>query len=337
MLESLYQQQDLSREQTAALFSEIIRGEMDPVVISSLLTALKIKGETPQEIAGAADALRTAAASFPKPDYPVADIVGTGGDGHHTINISTTSVFVAAACGLKVCKHGNRSVSSKSGSADLLERLGVNLTMSPDIARKCLDNVGCCFIFAPQYHGGIRHAMPVRKALATRTLFNVLGPLINPAQPEYMVLGVYSPALVKPIAEALQYLGVKHALVVHGSGLDEIALHGPTDVAEVTSDGIKEYSVTAEDFGLKQHPLDALKGGEPEQNAVITRAILAGQGTEAQRSAVAANVGALLYVSGLASSLKQGALLAIEAMDSAKPLAIAEGLATVSNEQNGDQ
>ncbi|GAA5213290.1 anthranilate phosphoribosyltransferase [Corallincola platygyrae] len=331
MLESLYQQQDLTREQAAELFGEIIRGEMDPVVISSLLTALKIKGETPEEIAGAADALRTAAVAFPALDYPIADIVGTGGDGHHTINISTTSVFVAAACGLKVCKHGNRSVSSKSGSADLLERLGVNLAMSPATAKRCLDDVGCCFIFAPQYHGGIRHAMPVRKALATRTIFNVLGPLINPAQPDFMVLGVYSPELVTPIAEALKFLGVSKAMVVHGSGLDEIALHGPTQVAEVSPEGIKHYELTPESFGLSEHPLEALKGGTPEENAVITRAILSGQGTEAQRSAVAANVGALLYVSGLATDLKQGVQLAITAMDSAAPLAIAEGLAKQSN------
>ena len=183
--------------------------EVDYVELAALLVALKIKGETPAEIAGAASAIRAAAAPFAKPAYAVADIVGTGGDGHHTLNISSTAMLVAAAAGVKVAKHGNRSVSSKSGSADLLEALGIKLAMSAEVARKALDELGCCFLFAPVYHSGFRHAGPVRAALKTRTLFNVLGPLINPARPTYQLMGVYAPELVRPIAETLLALGLK--------------------------------------------------------------------------------------------------------------------------------
>ncbi len=329
-LETLYQHKDLSSDACEALFSQIVHGEMDPIIIASLLTALKMKGETPAEIAGAAAALRKAAAPFPKPDYPIADIVGTGGDGLHTINISTTSVFVAAACGVKVCKHGNRSVSSKSGSADLLEHLGVNLTMSAATARRCLDEVGACFIFAPQYHAGIRHAMPVRQTLKTRTLFNVLGPLINPASPEHMLLGVYDPKLLMPIAEALALLNVERALVVHGSGLDEVALHGPTQAVEVNQGAVSSIELSPATFGLPVAQLADIQGGTPEQNAAITRAILQGQGSTAQQHAVAVNVAALLYVCGKADDVAAGTTMALEAMASKKPFELATQLAEVS-------
>ena len=208
-LNTLYQGQSLSRESTRDAFGQVVRGEVDPIVLASLLTALKIKGETPEEIAGAAEALLAEARDFPRPDYEFCDIVGTGGDGLNTINVSTTSALVAAACGLKVAKHGNRSVSSKSGSSDLLDKMGIKLDMSPAQARRCLDELGICFLFAPQYHAGVRHAMPVRQALKTRTLFNVLGPLINPARPTYQLMGVYAPELVRPIAETLLALGLK--------------------------------------------------------------------------------------------------------------------------------
>jgi len=248
-LEQLYRGQDLSRETLQQLFDVLLRGEMDPIILSSLLTALKIKGESPAEIAGAASALLAAAKPFPRPDYAFCDIVGTGGDGLHTINVSTLSALVGAECGIKVAKHGNRSVSSKTGSSDLLDKLGVRLDMSPAIARRCLDEENVCFLFAPQYHSGIRHAMPVRNALKTRTIFNVLGPLINPARPSYQLMGVYSAELVRPIAETLQQLGLPRGMVVHGAGLDEIAVHGTTQVADINEGQIREYTLTPEDFG----------------------------------------------------------------------------------------
>ena len=198
------------------------------------------------------------------------DIVGTGGDGLNTINVSTTSALVAAACGLKVAKHGNRSVSSKSGSSDLLDKMGIKLDMSPAQARRCLDELGICFLFAPQYHAGVRHAMPVRQALKTRTLFNVLGPLINPARPTYQLMGVYAPELVRPIAETLLALGLKTGMVVHGAGLDEIAIHGPTQVAQIRDGEIREFLLTPADFGLETYPVSAIQGGEPEENRAIT-------------------------------------------------------------------
>ena len=226
----------------------------------------------------------------------MADCVGTGGDGANTINISTTAAILAAACGLKMAKHGNRSVSSMSGSADLLEALGVNLTMSPEVASECLAQANICFLYAPAYHTGFKHAAPVRKAMAIRTLFNILGPLVNPAKPDIMLLGVYIPELITPIAQALMLTGVKQAWVVHGSGLDEIALHGKTQVTEISHGELTEKEVTPADFGLENYTLEDIKGGTPEENAKFIQAILAGKGQAAHNSAVIINCAALLYL-----------------------------------------
>ncbi|BEU03834.1 anthranilate phosphoribosyltransferase [Agarivorans sp. OAG1] len=330
ILEQLYQGKDLSIEQAQQVFSQVIQGEVEPIVLSSLLTALKIKGEQPQEIAGAAKALLANAAPFPSPDYDFADIVGTGGDGHNTINISTTSAFVAASLGVKVAKHGNRSVSSKSGSSDLLAALGINIQMPPETARKCLDKLGLCFLFAPQYHAGVRHAMPVRQTLKTRTIFNVLGPLINPAHPSMEVMGVYDPALISPIAHTLQQLGMKKAMVVHGAGLDEVAIHGETQIAEINGDKITEYSLTPSDFGVEQADLDAIKGGTPEENKAITLQLLQGTATPAQQAAVAVNVALLLKLAGKADDVAQGVKMALDEMASGRPLTLANQLAEMS-------
>ncbi|MDO6687125.1 MULTISPECIES: anthranilate phosphoribosyltransferase [unclassified Agarivorans] len=330
ILEQLYQGQNLSTEQAQQVFSQVIQGEVDPIVLSSLLTALKIKGEQPQEIAGAAKALLDNAAPFPSPDYDFADIVGTGGDGHNTINISTTSAFVAASLGVKVAKHGNRSVSSKSGSSDLLAALGINIQMTPETARRCLDELGLCFLFAPQYHAGVRHAMPVRQTLKTRTIFNVLGPLINPAHPTMEVMGVYDPALVSPIALTLQQLGMKKAMVVHGAGLDEVAIHGPTQIAEINGSEISQYTLNPADFGVEQADLAAIKGGTPEENKAITLDLLQGKATAAQQAAVAVNVAMLLKLAGKADSVAQGVQMAIDEMASGRPLTLANQLAEMS-------
>lgn len=329
-MEQLYRGENISREQAHALFEQVMNGDMDPLVLSSLLTALKIKGETSDEIAGAASALLAAAKPFPRPDYAFCDIVGTGGDGMNTINVSTTSALVAAACGIKVAKHGNRGVSSKSGSSDLLEQLGIRLDLSPEQARRCLDETNVCFLFAPHYHGGIRHAMPVRQALKTRTIFNVLGPLINPARPSFMVLGVYSPALVRPIAETLVAMGLSRGMVVHGSGLDEIAIHGTTHIAEINHGEISEYDITPEELGLERHDLSAIEGGEPAENRQITEALLAGEGTLAQQSVIAINVAPLLVMSGQAKNLKQGVERALSVLRSGRAMDVAKQLAELS-------
>ena len=337
LLDVLYQGKSLSREQTFEIFSALIRGEMSEAAMAGMLVALKMRGETIDEISGAADAMRAAAKAFPYSNGDnlsngIVDIVGTGGDGFNTINISTTAAFVAAAAGAKVAKHGNRSVSSKSGSSDLLAQFGIDLTMSPETASRCLNALNLCFLFAPHYHGGVKHAVPVRQALKTRTLFNVLGPLINPARPEFMLLGVYSPELVLPIAKVLKALGTKRAMVVHGSGLDEVALHGNTQVAELKDGDIIEYQLTPADLGVPLAQITDLEGGEPAKNALITEAILKGRGTEAHANAVAINAGCALYVCGIADSVKAGTILALATIQSGKAFELLSQLAKVSSE-----
>ncbi|NGN97080.1 anthranilate phosphoribosyltransferase [Grimontia sp. S25] len=330
IINKLYDQTSLSQEESHQLFDTIIKGELDPILLSAALTALKIKGETPEEIAGAASALTENANPFPTPDYDFADIVGTGGDGANTINISTTAAFVAAACGVKVAKHGNRGVSSKSGSSDLLAAFGIDLAMSPEIARGALDDLGVCFLFAPQYHSGVRHAMPVRQTMKTRTIFNLLGPLINPAKPTLELMGVYDKALVRPIAETMLNLNMKRAAVVHGSGLDEVAIHGETTVAEIKDGVITEYTLTPEDFGVQTYPLESIKGGTPEENREIISQILQGKGTDAQQSAVAVNVALLLRLFGQ-EDLKANTQKALDVMNSGKPFELVQQLASRSN------
>ena len=330
ILEQLYKNESLTQAQSKAFFEEVVKGNVDPIILSSALTALKMKGETPDEITGAAQALLAQAKHFPRPDYDFTDIVGTGGDGLGTINISTASAFVAAACGLKVCKHGSRSVSSKSGSSDVLAAFGINLQMSPDVARQCLDDLNICFIFAPEYHAGMRFAAPVRAALKTRSIFNVLGPLINPARPDFELMGVYSPELLLPIAKVHQQLGMKRVMVVYGSGLDEVALHGSTQVAELVNDEIKEYTLTTEDFGVEYAPVEAIFGGDANENKIIIEKILQGKGTLAQQNAVAINTSALLVLNGKAPDFKTGTTMALAMMKTGKPLQLVQQLAEQS-------
>ncbi|WP_065187245.1 anthranilate phosphoribosyltransferase [Shewanella woodyi] len=339
ILDKLYSGQSATRLEAKQLFSSIIAGEMSETAMAGMLVAMKMRGESIDEISGAADALRTAAKAFPAPceatrTKGVVDIVGTGGDGHNTINISTTAAFVAAASGANVAKHGNRSVSSKSGSSDLLAQFGIDLTMAPETARDCLDELGLCFLFAPHYHGGVRHAVPVRQALKTRTLFNVLGPLINPSHPDFILLGVYSPELVKPIAEVLKALGMKRAMVVHGSGLDEVAIHGDTLVCELNNAEITQYTLTPEQLGLPQSKLTDLEGGTPEENAQYTRAILQGKGQAAHQHAVAANAGCALYISGVSDSVESGTQLALETIASGRAYQLLKQLASASSAAN---
>lgn len=333
-LAQLVENTDLSQQDAEQFFTQVLKGEVDPALLGSVLTALKIKGETPAEIAGAAVAIRAAATPFPEQTNSVADCVGTGGDGANTINISTTAAILSAACGLKMAKHGNRSVSSMSGSADLLEAFGVNLNMSPATASNCLDKANLCFLFAPAYHSGFKHAGPVRQAMGIRTLFNILGPLVNPASPSIMLLGVYTPKLLKPIAQALQLTGVKRAFVVHGSGLDEIALHGDTQVIEIKDEQLIERTISPKDFGLQNYSLEAIKGGTPQENADIIKAILTGNGQEAHNAAVIINCAALLYLHDKADNLKTAAQLASDVLKSGKGIETLAQLVALSNEEN---
>jgi len=298
ILEKLYQGETLTRTESHQLFTAIVTGQLEPTQLAAALVAMKVRGERPEEIAGAASALLADARPFPRPGYAFADIVGTGGDGSNSINISTASAFVAATCGLKVAKHGNRSVSSKSGSSDLLAAFGISLDLPAEEARQALDDLNVCFLFAPQYHTGFRHAMPVRQQLKTRTLFNVLGPLINPARPPLAVIGVYSPELVLPIAETLRVLGYQRAAVVHGGGMDEVAVHSATQVAELRDGDITCYQLTPDDFGLPYHTKASLAGGTPEENRDILTRLLQGKGEVAHEAAVAANVAMLMRLHG---------------------------------------
>ena len=298
LLEQLYSGKTLNKEESAVIFNAIMQGELNNEQIAAMLIALKVRGATIDELSGAVSASLKNAKSFPRPDYPFADIVGTGGDGQNTINISTASAIVAASMGAKVAKHGNRSVSSKSGASDVLTALGVNVNVTPEQARQALDDIGVCFLFAQQYHSGFKHVAPVREALKTRTLFNILGPLINPARPTYHLLGVYAPELVKTYAETAVALGHQHTFVVHGAGLDEVAVHGETQVAEIKNGKIDYFTLTPEDFGLKTQSLESLRGGEPQENAQYLTALLQGDGKEEHANAVAANVALLLKLFG---------------------------------------
>lgn len=319
-LQTLMSGETLTQDQTREFFTRLIKGELNDAQISAALIAMKMRGETPAELAGAAEAILSVAKPFIRPDTLVIDSCGTGGDGSNTINISTTAALIAASMGLAVTKHGNRSVSSRSGSADVLESLKLRINLDPSDASAQLADNGFCFLFAPHYHPGIKHAMPVRQTLKTRTLFNLVGPLVNPARPDVQLLGVYSDEWVQPMAETLQRLGVKRAMVVHGSGLDELALHGPTRVIELHNGELSEYQIEPADFGVPSAPLTELKGGDADCNARVLEDILAGGGSPAQRHSVAINVAALLYLSGQYSTLKAATAATLEHLDTGQAL-----------------
>jgi anthranilate phosphoribosyltransferase len=315
-LVKLYEGNDLTSAETQRLFEELVAGRFAEPAIAAMLVALRLKGETADEMIGAARALRAADEPFERPDYLFADSCGTGGDGSGSINVSTAVAFVAAACGLPVAKHGNRSVTSRCGSADVLEHLGAKLDVSAEVSRRALDETGVCFLFAPRYHPGLRHAGPVRRALKVRTIMNMLGPCVNPAEPKVQLLGVAEPKLLEPVARTLAALGVKSALVVHGSGLDEIALHAETQAVRVTDGELERITIAPEDAGLARAPVTALKGGDPEENAERFKALLSGYALRAETDTVALNTGALLLTAGISRSLKEGVDLAAQAIAS---------------------
>jgi anthranilate phosphoribosyltransferase len=313
-LARLYEGEPLSSEEAEQLFGELVEGRLSEPSIAAMLVALRLKGETAEELIGAARALRAADAPFERPDYLFADSCGTGGDGSGSINVSTAAAFAAAAAGLPVAKHGNRSVTSRCGSADVLERLGAKLDVDADVSRRALDETGFCFLFAPRYHPGLRHAGPVRRALKVRTIMNILGPCVNPAEPQVQLLGVADARLVEPVARTLGALGVRQALVVHGSGLDEIALHGDTQAVRVSGGAFERLTIAPEDAGLTRRPLEALKGGGPDENAERLKSLLMGYGLAAETETVALNAGALLMTASLAEDLRGGTAQAMEAL-----------------------
>ncbi len=318
-LAALYAGGSLDSVQSEHLFGELVEGRLAEPMIAAMLIALRLKGETEEELIGAARALRAADRDFPRPDYLFADSCGTGGDGSGSINVSTAAAFVAAAAGLPVAKHGNRSITSRCGSADVLEHLGAKLDVAPEIARRALDETGFCFLFAPFYHPGLKHAGPVRRSLGVRTIMNVLGPCVNPAEPGVQLLGVADPALLEPVAHTLAALGVAEALIVHGGGMDEIALHSETQAVRLSGGRLERMILSPELAGLKRRPAETLKGGGPEENAERLKSLLMGYALAAENEVVALNAGALLMTAGLASDLKEGVAKALDSIASGEP------------------
>ncbi len=324
---------DLTFDEAYAVMNEIMSGETTPTQNAAFLAALSTKSaraETTDEIAGCAAAMRSHATKV-ETGMELFEIVGTGGDNAQSFNISTTSALVAAAAGMKVGKHGNRAASSKCGTADCLEALGVNIQQSPERCVELLKEVGMCFFFAQRYHSSMKYVGPIRRELGFRTVFNILGPLTNPGTPTMQLLGVYDEYLVEPLARVLVSLGIKRGMVVYGQDkLDEISMSAPTTVCEINNGWYRTNVITPEDFGFTRCTKDELKGGTPEENAEITRAILRGE-KGPMRDAVLMNAGASLYIGGKAESMKEGVALAAEIIDSGKAMETLQKLIEVSN------
>ncbi len=334
-IEKVVAGRDLTRDEAAAVMEEIMTGQATPAQFGALMTALRLKGEAVQEIAGFASVMRRMATAV-SPRRPVVDTCGTGGDGQGTFNISTTAAFVAAGAGAAVAKHGNRSMTSKCGSADVLEALGVNISLTPAQVETCLEEAGIGFMFAQAFHPAMKFAAGPRREIGIRTVFNILGPLTNPAGAHAQVLGVASPSLVERTAEALALLGSHHALVVHGEdGIDEISVCAPTRVSEVRDGEIRSYTVAPEDFGFSRASLDDVRGGDAETNATITRSILSGADGP-RRAVVLLNAAAALVASDLADDLADGIKLAAKAIDSGAAAERLERMAAVSRRFAGN-
>ena len=297
--------EDLDSDDSEHLFERLVLGKLEPAEIAGMLIALRMKGETAEEMIGAARGLFAAAKPFERPDYLFADCCGTGGDGSGLINVSTAVALVAAACGLPIAKHGNRSV---------LEAVGAKLEVEPAKARRMLDETGFCFLFAPAYHPGMKHAALVRRQLQVRTVMNLLGPCINPARPRVQLLGVADPKMLRRIAQTLDAMGVEEALIVHGSGLDEVALHGETRAIRLSGGELEELVIAPEDAGIERAPLKVVTGGDVAENAERFRALLDGGGSAAERDIVVLNTAALLHAAKKAADLKDGAAQARDAL-----------------------
>lgn len=331
-IHKVFKKENLTYKEAEAVMNEIMEGKASAVQMSSYLTALSMKGETVEEITASAAGMRAHCVRLLH-DMDVLEIVGTGGDGANSFNISTTSSLVISAAGIPVAKHGNRAATSKCGAADVLEALGVNITIAPEKSRELLEKIGICFLFAQNYHFAMKYVAPVRKELGIRTIFNILGPLANPAGANMELMGVYDESLVEPLAHVLANLGVKRALVVYGTdGLDEISLSAPTKVCEVKDRTFVSYEITPEQFGLIHCSKEDLVGGTPAENAQITRDILAGK-PGPKRDAVLLNAGAAIYMAGAADSIQAGIDLAKKMIDSGKAAAQLDKFAELSNQE----
>lgn len=326
----LSNKEDLTYDEAMQVMNEIMSGEASDVQKSAYLTALSMKGETIEEITASAKEMRNHCVKFLN-DMDVLEIVGTGGDKSNSFNISTTSSLVIAAAGVPVAKHGNRAASSLCGAADVLEALGVNITIPPAMSAQILKEINICFLFAQNYHISMKHVGLIRKELGIRTIFNILGPLANPAGASLQVMGVYSEDLVEPMAKVLNNLGVKRGMVVFGQdGLDEISLSAPTTVCEFGNNEFKTYVIQPEDFGFEKCKKEDLFGGTPQENATITKSILAGD-KGPKRNAVALNAGAALYIGGKTDSFEAGVRLAEEMIDSGKATEVLEKFVELTN------
>ena len=318
-----------SAKDVQSAFAEMLSGEASPTLMASFLTALRTRGESVDEIVGAVRAMRAAMARVSAPAGSV-DVVGTGGDGAHTYNISTAVSFVVAGAGVPVAKHGNRAASSKSGAADVLAELGVNLDADAETVQRAIVDANVGFMMATKYHSAMRHVGPVRKELGIRTLFNILGPLSNPSGATRQLIGVFSPLYLERMAEALGELGTDRAWLVHGSGLDEMSLHGPTDVVELDRGSIRRFSVSASDLGLSEAPLEAIRGGEPAVNAAALRQVLAGQ-PSAYLDMVLLNAAGALVVAEKAADLPEGVTLARSSIETGAAQSALDALVRITN------
>ena len=323
---------DLTEEEAKKGMEILLSGEATQAQIGSFLTALRMKGETLEELVGFASVLRDKAETISPKVGNYVDLVGTGGDCTYTFNISTTSAFAVAAAGLPVAKHGNRSISSKSGAGDVLEELGVNIMAEPATVERCVNEAGIGFMFAQLFNKSMKYVGQARKEMGVRTVFNILGPLANPSRAKNMVVGVYSPMLTEVVAKAMARLGVERAFVVSGAdNMDEITLTGTTTISEIKDGEVKTFQFTPEEVGLKTCSLEELRGGDGQENAKITKAILSGEEKGPKRDIVLLNAGATLYVGGIAKDIKEGTKLAAEVIDSGKAKAVLDKLVEESN------
>ncbi|MHB0876841.1 MAG: anthranilate phosphoribosyltransferase [Anaerolineae bacterium] len=319
-------EKDLTAEEAEQAMGDILSGAATPAQIGAFLAALRVKGETTPEILGCARAMRSSATPVTPRRTDLVDTCGTGGDMSGTFNISTVAAFVVAGAGVPVAKHGNRSVSSSCGSADMLEALGVEIVLPPRMVARCIDEVGIGFLFAPKFHPAMAHAVGPRRELGVRTIFNVLGPLTNPAPVAYQVMGVFDPALTEPLASVMYRLGIRRSLVVHGhGGLDELSTTGPNRVSEMGDDGVHTRTLDPRDLGLPRAEREDLLGGDAQANAAITQRVLGGDRSP-KRDIVVLNAGAALYITGAAASMEDGVRLAEETIDSGKALRVAGSL-----------
>jgi anthranilate phosphoribosyltransferase len=330
LLEKLLRREDLTTEEAAAAMDEIMEGRVQPSQIAGLLVALAMKGERPAEIVGFARAMRARATRLSREYAPVFDTCGTGGDRAHTFNVSTVAALVVAGCGVTVAKHGNRSVSSRCGSADLFEALGVNIAAEPEVVERCLNEAGIAFFFAPTFHPSMRHAGPTRRELGLRTAFNLLGPLTNPAKATRQLVGVPRPELTELVARSLALLGTERAWVVHGAdGLDEISTTGYTKISECRDGEVNTFYLHPSDLGLTKSPSETLRGGDAGDNAAIARRVLSGE-PGPQRDVVLLNAAAALLIAGRVDRIQDGLSVAADAIDSGRAAAVLENLRRVS-------